>query len=67
MIVPKLRALNAKHKKNIYSGGITLEASGVNPFHLNEYASTGVDLISTSAATTKSKWIDLSMRYCNSN
>ncbi len=42
---------------------IVLEASGVNPADLKLYATTGVDLISTSAPMTRSSWLDLSMRF----
>ena len=30
---------------------------------IKEYASTGIDIISSSAPITKSKWIDFSMRF----
>ena len=42
---------------------VVLEASGVDPAQLRSYAVTGIDLISTSAAVTRSPWLDLSMRY----
>ncbi|MCP9839136.1 carboxylating nicotinate-nucleotide diphosphorylase [Synechococcus sp. J7-Johnson] len=42
---------------------VVLEASGVDPAQLRAYAATGIDLISTSAAVTRSPWLDLSMRY----
>jgi nicotinate-nucleotide pyrophosphorylase (carboxylating) len=43
-------------------GAVVLEASGVQPEQLAAYAATGIDLISTSAPMTRSRWLDLSMR-----
>jgi len=42
---------------------VVLEASGVQPEQLRAYAATGIDLISTSAPVTRSRWLDLSMRF----
>ena len=42
---------------------VVIEVSGINPNNLSDYLLTGVDLISTSAPITKSKWIDFSMRF----
>ena len=42
---------------------MVLEASGVQPEQLSAYAATGIDLISTSAPVTRSRWLDLSMRF----
>ena len=42
---------------------VVLEASGVQPNQLKAYAATGIDLISTSAPVTRSRWLDLSMRF----
>ncbi len=53
-LVPRLRAL---------APAVVLEASGVQPDQLAAYASTGIDLISTSAPVTRSNWLDLSMRF----
>ena len=55
-LVPELRSL---------AGGrqLVLEASGVQPEQLRDYASSGIDLISTSAPITRSPWLDLSMRF----
>ena len=58
-LVPRLRALAAAGG----SGGVVLEASGVQPAELAAYAATGIDLISTSAPITRSHWLDLSMRF----
>ncbi len=54
-LVPRLRQLAP--------GGVVLEASGVQPEQLSAYAGTGIDLISTSAPMTRSRWLDLSMRF----
>ena len=54
-LVPRLRQLSARN--------VVLEASGVQPEQLRDYASTGIDLISTSAPVTRSRWLDLSMRF----
>ena len=45
-------------KKNLI-----IEVSGINPDEIEKYLIDGINLISTSSATTKSKWIDFSMRY----
>jgi nicotinate-nucleotide pyrophosphorylase (carboxylating) len=45
------------------AGPVLLEASGVQPEQLAAYAATGIDLISTSAPMTRSRWLDLSMRF----
>ena len=42
---------------------VVLEASGIQPEQLQAYAVTGIDLISTSAPVTRSRWLDLSMRF----
>ena len=55
-LVPRLRSLFAGR-------AVVLEASGVSPEQLPAYAATGIDLISTSAALTRSTWLDLSMRF----
>lgn len=55
VLVPRLRAL-AK-------APVVLEASGVPPDQLAAYATTGIDLISTSAPMTRAPWLDLSMRF----
>jgi len=41
-------------------GGVLLEASGgITPENIEEYASTGVDVISLGALTRNARWIDL--------
>ncbi|WP_115024518.1 carboxylating nicotinate-nucleotide diphosphorylase [Synechococcus sp. UW69] len=54
-LVPRLRDCSAS--------GVVLEASGIQPEQLQAYAATGIDLISTSAPVTRSRWLDLSMRF----
>jgi nicotinate-nucleotide pyrophosphorylase (carboxylating) len=58
LLVPRLRQLAAAT-----AGRVVLEASGVQPDQLAAYASTGIDLISTSAPVTRSAWLDISMRF----
>lgn len=58
VLVPRLRALAAAQGR-----AVVLEASGVQPDQLLAYAATGIDLISTSAPVTRSRWLDLSMRF----
>ena len=54
-LVPRLRDCS--------TGGVVLEASGIQPEQLQAYAATGIDLISSSAPVTRSRWLDLSMRF----
>ena len=58
--MPRLRQL-AQDRCGV--GELVLEASGVQPNQLKAYAATGIDLISTSAPVTRSRWLDLSMRF----
>ncbi len=62
-LVPELRQLSKTSKSKYVSQDVVIEVSGINPNNLPDYIFTGVDLISTSAPITKSKWIDFSMRY----
>jgi nicotinate-nucleotide pyrophosphorylase (carboxylating) len=55
VLVPRLRGCSTR--------GVVLEASGIQPEQLQAYAATGIDLISTSAPVTRSRWLDLSMRF----
>lgn len=57
-LVPRLRTIAAEAGR-----AVVLEASGVQPEQLRAYAATGIDLISTSAPITRSRWLDLSMRF----
>ena len=54
-LVPRLRDCS--------NCGVVLEASGIQPEQLQAFAATGIDLISTSAPVTRSRWLDLSMRF----
>ena len=62
-LVPELRQLSKSSNSKYVSQNIVIEVSGINPNNLSEYILTGIDLISTSAPITKSKWIDFSMRF----
>ncbi|MBW3041249.1 carboxylating nicotinate-nucleotide diphosphorylase [Prochlorococcus marinus] len=62
-LVPELRQLSKNNNSKYVSQNIVIEVSGINPNNLSDYISTGIDLISTSAPITKSKWIDFSMRF----
>ncbi len=57
-LVPQLRALAREQGR-----AVVMEASGVQAEQLEAYASSGIDLISTSAPITRSRWLDLSMRF----
>jgi len=60
LLVPQLRQRAAARSAG---GAVVLEASGVQPEQLADYAASGIDLISTSAPMTRSRWLDLSMRF----
>ena len=62
-LVPELRQLSKTSNSKYVSQNIVIEVSGINPNNLSDYVLTGIDLISTSAPMTKSKWIDFSMRF----
>ena len=62
-LVPELRQLSKTSNSKYVSQNIVIEVSGINPNNLPDYTFTGIDLISTSAPITKSKWIDFSMRF----
>ena len=62
-LVPELRQLSKNSKFKYASQNIVIEVSGINPNNVSDYIFTGIDLISTSAPITKSKWIDFSMRF----
>ncbi|WP_269612129.1 carboxylating nicotinate-nucleotide diphosphorylase [Prochlorococcus marinus] len=62
-LVPELRQLSKTNDFTYISKNIVIEVSGINPDNLSDYVFTGIDLISTSAPITKSKWIDFSMRF----
>ena len=62
-LVPELRQLSKNSNSKYVSKYIVIEVSGINPNNVSDYIFTGIDLISTSAPITKSKWIDFSMRF----
>ena len=62
-LVPELRQLSKNSNSKYVSQNIVIEVSGINPNNLSDYIFTGIDLISTSAPMTKSKWIDFSMCF----
>ncbi len=62
-LVPELRQLSKTSNSKYVAQNIVIEVSGINPNNLSDYIFTGIDLISTSAPMTKSKWIDFSMRF----
>ncbi len=62
-LVPELRQLSKTSNSKYIAQNIVIEVSGINPNNLSDYIFTGIDLISTSAPMTKSKWIDFSMRF----
>ncbi len=62
-LVPRLRALAVDRVAAGGSAALVLEASGVSPDQLRAFGATGIDLISSSAPITRSRWLDLSMRF----
>ena len=62
-LVPELRQLSKTSDSKYVSQNFIIEVSGINPNNLSDYIFTDIDLISTSAPMTKSKWIDFSMRF----
>ena len=62
-LVPELRQLSKASNSKYVSQNIVIEVSGIDPNNVSDYMYTGIDLISTSAPITKSKWIDFSMRF----
>jgi len=70
-IEPNILKENIKHLKDISNKNnlkrnkkeLLIEVSGIKIDEIEKYLIDGVNFISTSSATTKSKWIDFSMRY----
>jgi len=58
-----LRQISLNNDCKDVKKNLIIEVSGINPDEIENYIIDGINLISTSSATTKSKWIDLSMRY----
>jgi len=63
--VQELRDLSTNSLKKEVNKNLIIEVSGINHEEISKYLIKGIDLISTSSSNTKSKWIDLSMRYIN--
>ncbi len=59
----ELRQLSKHFFKEENKKRLIIEVSGIKPNEIDNYLINGIDFISTSAAITKSNWIDLSMRY----
>ena len=57
-LIPQLKAITKNNSKEVI-----IEASGIDPKHIRDYASTGIDIISSSAPISQSTWIDFSMRF----
>ena len=58
-----LREVSLKSNLKRNKSELIIEVSGINPDEIEKYLIKGINLISTSSSTTKSKWIDFSMRY----
>ena len=61
--INELRQLSKKFFHEGNRKKLIIEVSGINPNEIDTYLIDGIDYISTSSSITKSKWIDLSMRY----
>ena len=61
--IQELRLLSNDLFPNGYRKKLIIEVSGINPIEIDNYLIDGIDFISTSSSISKSKWIDLSMRY----
>ena len=61
--IKNLREISQNIENKISYKELIIEISGINPDEINKYLIEGVNFISTSSATTKSRWIDFSMRY----
>tara|TARA_B100000614_G_scaffold260790_1_gene288587 strand:+ start:7215 stop:8078 length:864 start_codon:yes stop_codon:yes gene_type:complete len=61
--INELRQLSKNISSENNRKNLIIEVSGINPKEIDAYLIDGIDYISTSSSTTKSSWIDLSMRY----
>ena len=61
--INELRKLSKEFFPEGNKKDLIIEVSGIKPNQIESYLIEGIDFISTSSATTKSNWIDLSMRY----
>ncbi len=61
--IKELRLISKEINKKNNGKRLIIEVSGINHLEIDKYLIDGIDFISTSSSVTKSKWIDLSMRY----
>ena len=61
--INELRKLSKEFFPEGNKKDLIIEVSGIKPNQIESYLIEGIDFISTSSSTTKSNWIDLSMRY----
>ena len=61
--IKELRIISREFNKKNNGKQLIIEVSGINHLEIDKYLIEGIDIISTSSSTTKSKWIDFSMRY----
>ena len=61
--IKELRMISKEICKKNNGKDLIIEVSGINHLEIDKYLIDGIDFISTSSSVTKSKWIDLSMRY----
>ena len=61
--IKELRLISKEINKKNNGNRLIIEVSGINHLEIDKYLIDGIDFISTSSSVTKSKWIDLSMRY----
>ena len=61
--INELRQLSKEFFPKGNKKDLIIEVSGIKPNQIESYLIEGIDFISTSSSTTKSNWIDLSMRY----
>ena len=61
--IKELRLISKENNKKNNGKRLIIEVSGINHLEIDKYLIDGIDFISTSSSVTKSKWIDLSMRY----
>ena len=61
--IKELRQLSKEFFPKGNRKDLIIEVSGIKPNQIESYLIEGIDFISTSSSTTKSNWIDLSMRY----
>lgn len=62
-----IRTIKVLENKNLKNNVIVEISGGINPENLEEYAKTGVDVISMGSLIHKSQWIDISMEISKTN